>query len=112
MLLRNNSPFLGILVFCLLCACLLRGATGQQDQTKQAGQQGTQPSALPADVDPADPAVPVWMRPARAATPSKNIAATPATKVPADPQPSLVGEVTKSGTGFVMRTRVDEVRLP
>ena len=112
MLRRNNSSFLGILVLCLLTAFLLRGATGQQDQTKRTDQQGTQPSVLPVDVDPADPAVPVWMRPARAADPNKNMAVTPASKVPANPQPNLVGEVTKSGTGFVMRTRVDEVSLP
>src|ERR1700687_2756414 len=107
MLLRNKAA-IGVLVFCLLNTTLSRGAAGEQDQPKRADQ--IQPSALPADIDPADPAVPVWMRPARAPTTS-NSGAAPALNVPANQPPNSVGEVTKDRTGFVIRTRVDEVSL-
>jgi Ca-activated chloride channel homolog len=110
MRLRNKAAF-ALVVFCLLNITLSLGVASQQDQPKRPDQQSVQPSPLPADVDPADPAVPVWMRPARTATPSGNSAAKPAADVPANQPPKNVGEVTKDRTGFVIRTRVDEVSL-
>jgi Ca-activated chloride channel family protein len=110
----RNKTVLGALVFCLLHVTLWQGVAGQ-DQPKrsdqQNAQQNVQPSTLPADIDPADPAVPVWMRPARKATPSNNSSAVPAANVPTNPPPNSVGEVTKDRSGFVIRTRVDEVSL-
>lgn len=64
---------------------------------------------LPPDIDPADPALPVWLRP-----PGKPAAtSTPAPGKPANVQPGepAVGEVTKSGDRFIYRQQVDEVTL-
>ena len=96
-----------------------------QTQTAQSSQHQVQPTPLPPDVDPNDPAVPVWARPAKPAQPAAetnapagpgNVPGGAATsKLPPDLQPSTevgtVGEVTKGEKGFVYRTRVDEVTL-
>jgi Ca-activated chloride channel homolog len=73
------------------------------------------PTPLPSDVDPADPAIPVWMRPSTAAAPASTPSATKPANVPPGQQPAgqgpNVNEVTKSGDRFVYRQQVDEVTL-
>ena len=78
-----------------------------------------QPTPLPSDVDPTDPALPVWARPAVPAAPAAPAAAapTPSASKPATLPPDLqkeggvVGQVTKGERGFIYRQRVDEVTL-
>jgi Ca-activated chloride channel homolog len=78
------------------------------------------PTPLPSDINPTDPAIPVWMRPA----PTAAAASTPAPGKPGQPAPGAqpgaqtpagqepgVNEVTKSGDRFLYRQQVDEVTL-
>lgn len=113
--LRNKPvpPGLWVLFF-LLAVMGLSLAQGQQ-QTQSASQK-VQATPLPADVDPADPALPVWARPATpppsAAT--GNVPAGKKPELPPDlkPETGTVGEVTTGERGgFVYRQRVDEVTL-
>jgi Ca-activated chloride channel family protein len=89
---------------------------GQQNQTQEF-----HPTPLPQDIDPNDPALPTWMRPATA---RPSTASTPApgtgTKaiVPPDlqPQPGQPpagnsAGVTKSGDRFSIRVQSEEVTL-
>src|SRR5258708_21866638 len=106
MLPRNNAA-LWICAFCLLGLCSFRAlALDGQPQT-QTAQPKLQPTPLPADVDPSDPAVPVWMRPAN--LPSKG-ETTPAPNVPTGR--GAVGEVTKGGSGYRIIIQSNEVILP
>src|SRR5215468_389788 len=79
-----------------------------------------QATPLPKDIDPSDPALPVWLRPgsphaaAAASTPAPNAVpeATPAGKPPQPAPEGTLGEVTKTSSGgFVLRVRSDEVTL-
>src|SRR5215468_1324698 len=79
-----------------------------------------QATPLPKDIDPSDPALPVWLRPgsphaaAAASTPAPNAVpeATPAGKPPQPAPEGTLGEVTKNSSGgFVLRVRSDEVTL-
>jgi VWFA-related protein len=80
-----------------------------------------QATPLPKDIDPSDPALPVWLRPASphaaaaaASTPAPNAVpeATPAGKPPQPAPEGTLGEVTKNSSGgFVLRVRSDEVTL-
>jgi Ca-activated chloride channel family protein len=115
MLLRNNRAF-GILVISLACASPFWGAQAPSAPTQQGPQQ-VQPTPLPSDIDPSDPALPVWARPATPAPSAANKSNTPTTGTPESlaNKPivgSEVGEVTKSGNGFVYRSQVNEVTLP
>src|SRR5205807_3942973 len=86
-------------------------------------QQHVQPTPLPSDVDPADPALPSWMRPA---TPPARTqpAGTPGTKPGGttpqgengtpnqNPGQGQTGQVTTGkGGGFTFRKDVEEVTL-
>lgn len=109
--LRNRKIF-GVCGFILLGASAFWGAQSPAAQPAQ-NQQKIQPTPLPSDIDPTDPALPMWARPA---TPPPTAANTPAKNTPATPvQPSgngTVGAVTKnSAGGFTFTTQVNEVTL-
>lgn len=111
----HNRAILSVLFF-LLCCVLLSGSTFAQSQSSGQQSQTVQPTPLPPDVDPSDPALPAWLRPA---TPPK----TAKTASGANAQPvvdedivptgqSRVGEVTKGNKGFLMKSVVENVTLP
>jgi Ca-activated chloride channel family protein len=103
---RNKLAF-GILVTCLLNGILAQAQDSTHAQPTQDATQRIQPSTLPAEIDPRDPAVPVWMRPA------KTNSGTKGNTNPANPTPANTGkEVIKEGSNFVLRTQVEEVVLP
>jgi Ca-activated chloride channel homolog len=104
--------------FVVLGAVSLRGMQGQT-AASPAAPQHVQVTPLPSDIDPSDPALPVWAKPATppatANTASKP--SQPANVPPGQPGgqqlPDLgtVGEVTKSGDRYVYRSQVNEVTL-
>jgi Ca-activated chloride channel family protein len=119
----RNKQVIGILSFLLLAVTPFWGMQAQPSQGPGQQSQHIQPTPLPPDVDPNDPALPVWAKPA---TPAPNPAATaakPATsgnvpptqpgKQPEQPiSEASVGEVTKdAGGGFRYISRVNEVTL-
>lgn len=119
MRLRNRTVIAVIACSMLAAAVFVRSWNRLQAQASQQPQ-----TTLPKDVDPSDPAIPTWMRPAtpaRSPAASSTPAPNPATKNPpgtpsGQPQPeatpqSTVGEVTRSGSGFTLRVRSDEVTL-
>jgi VWFA-related protein len=114
--LRNKlavRPVYGALGLLLMTALFLWGYRQVQAQQNQA--QKPQPTALPADVDPSDPALPVWLRAGAASHPAA-AASTPAPGSPAaSPSPSQVapgvGEVQRKGDQFTIRVQSDEVTL-
>jgi VWFA-related protein len=112
--LRNKTVAVGVVSCSVLAAAFFLGA-----QTTVQGPANQQPQAtpLPKDVDPTDPALPVWMRPALPV--AKSTPAPTPTGKPGQPQPQPggqgnqgnLGEVTKTGGGFTIRVRSDEVTL-
>jgi len=104
---HRNKPALWMLVFCLLLWAGSQAQASGPAQPERNGPQRIQPSALPPDIDPKDPAVPVWMRPANG-----NSGTTGKTNPANPPQPDNAGEVTKIDSVFTMKTQVDEVVLP
>jgi Ca-activated chloride channel family protein len=116
MRLRNKRVF-SIFCFMLLGATSFWGAQGPTTQPAQ-NQQRVQPTPIPSDIDPSDPALPVWAKPA---TPAPGTAASkPATpaNVPSGTRPgeaqtgnNEVGAVTKSGDRYIFRSQVNEVTL-
>src|SRR5438270_1759744 len=119
----RNKPVAGALLFLLLVTTSLMGNQAQPNQAQAQGTQHVQPTPLPPDVDPNDPAVPAWVpRPAtlpssasNAAKPSTNanVPATQPGKVPEQPiSEGSVGEVTKNASGgFTYKSIVNEVTL-
>src|SRR5579864_702568 len=111
-------------VVCLLFALLLSVSAFARPQSPQ-GQpqqnQSVQPTPLPSDIDPSDPALPVWLRPATPppAAANKN-AGTPSTPNGSNVPPTQtqgqqqgnVGQVSKSAKGFTYTSLVQNVRLP
>lgn len=115
----------------LLAAFVFAGPVllvAQQTQTAPStSTQGVKPTPLPQDVDPNDPALPVWMRPAN---PAPTASSTPATATPVKPGPSTaanpanparpdvlapgvdVGVVNKQGDKYTIRVQSEEVTLP
>src|SRR5436305_15315379 len=88
--LRNNSVFM-VLGCLLLVGSVLSSAQGQQNQGASSATPGSvQATPLPSDIDPSDPALPVWMKPATAPAP-KTSANTPPSRttgnVPPNQQP-------------------------
>ncbi|HEV2991002.1 MAG TPA: VWA domain-containing protein [Candidatus Angelobacter sp.] len=90
-----------------------QGQQGSQGQQQQGQQQQVQPTPLPSDVDPSDPALPAWMRPATPPPSAKGPATTPT-------QPEGQGQqgqgkngqvTTGKGGGFTFRKDVEEVVL-
>src|SRR6478609_2796878 len=110
----RNKRVVGTIFFVLLGATSFWAAQSQPGQPQN--QQRIQATPLPADIDPSDPALPVWAKPA---TPPATASATPkpATpgSVPANQQPleeGSVGVVTKdSKGGFTFISQVNEVTL-
>src|SRR5260370_38114512 len=77
----RNKPFVWVGFFLVLAAASLSWAQGQQGSQ---GQQQIQPTPLPSDVDPGDPALPTWMRPAAPPPGPKNT--TPSNQKPVQHQ--------------------------
>lgn len=101
---------------------MLLGATsfwGTQGQTTQPQQnpQRVQATPIPPDIDPSDPALPAWAKPAApvpgAATASKPT--TPANVPPGQQSGQIpgseIGTVTKTGDRYTFRSQVNEVTL-
>jgi Ca-activated chloride channel homolog len=115
--LRNKTVVAVVSCSVLAAAFILKAQTTVQGPNNQQQPQTTplsQATPLPKDVDPTDPALPVWMRPAHPV--AKSTPAPSPTGKPAQPQPEAgglgqLGEVTKSGGGFTIRVRSDEVTL-
>lgn len=118
MRLRNKQVF-GTFCFILLCATSFWGAQGAATQPQQS-QQRVQATPIPSDIDPSDPALPSWAKPA---TPAPGANPKTTTAKPAAPGAvtpgqlpdleSTVGVVTKdSAGGFVLHAQVNEVILP
>src|SRR5262245_21585486 len=115
--LRGNTV-VGIVSNSLLVAAFF--ACGPTLIVAQQGPVNIQATPLPKDVDPSDPALPVWLRPANphavapSSTPAPN-ANPDVTSAGKQPQPApegTLGEVTKTSSGgFVLRVRSDEVTL-
>lgn len=115
--LRNKTVVGVLLLWTLAFASLSFSQTQPQTQSSPGK---VQPTPLPSDVDPSDPALPVWARPAtppKPAQPAETAGNTPSTTttntLPPDLQPEggVVGQVTKGDKGFIYRQRVDEVTL-
>jgi VWFA-related protein len=117
----RSKAVAGVISSSLLIAlCFVPGRYGLQAQDNPRQVQVT---PLPKDVDPNDPALPVWMRPsggssATAAAPSSTPApkapsatATPSANQPPPSGANDVGEVKKQDGRFVYRKQVDEVTL-
>jgi Ca-activated chloride channel homolog len=117
MRLRNNQV-VGTIFFVLLGATPFWGTQGPTTQPQQ-NQQRVQATPIPADIDPSDPALPVWAKPAAGVS----NASKPATSanVPSKPQPGQpgqpsgsgaeIGTVTRDNGGYVFRQQVNEVTL-
>jgi Ca-activated chloride channel homolog len=123
---RRNNQVVGLFLFLLLVTNPFMGIQAQPNQapgTQAQGTQPVQPTPLPPDVDPNDPAIPVWAKPATPPAAANNAGNKPATaaNVPAQPgkppeQPvgegAIVGEVTKNSSGgFTYKSIVNEVTL-
>ena len=115
----RNKQIIGTISFVLLGATSFWGTQGPTTQPQQ-NQQRVQATPIPSDIDPSDPALPVWAKPAApapgAASVSKPATSTnvPPGKQPAPQGPlpgSAVGEVTKSDGQYTYRSQVNEVTL-
>ncbi|HEV3315806.1 MAG TPA: VWA domain-containing protein [Candidatus Angelobacter sp.] len=108
----RNKPVVWV-GFCLVLAIAscswAQGQQGSQGQQSQ-GQQQVQPTPLPSDVDPSDPALPTWMRPATPVTPPPGAKNTvPSNQTPGQGQ---AGQVTTGKNGsFTFKKDVEEVTL-
>ena len=115
----RNKQVVGTIFFVLLGATSFWGSQGPTTQPQQ-NQQRVQATPIPSDIDPSDPALPVWAKPAAPAPGTANASkpATPANvppgkqPAPQQPQSGSVGEVTKSEGIYVFRAQVNEVVLP
>jgi len=104
----RNKPVVWVGFFLVLAAASLSWAQGQQGSQ---GQQQIQPTPLPSDVDPSDPALPTWMRPATPPPGAKNT--TPSNQTPGQNQgQGQSGQVTTGKNGsFTFKKDVEEVTL-
>src|SRR5215813_7415635 len=122
MLLRGKTV-VGLVSNSLLVAAFLTCGPNLilAQQSPPQGPVKIQATPLPKDVDPSDPALPVWLRPANP-HPAAAAASTPAPNAVPNPAPAAkplqpaaegtLGEVTKNSSGgFVLRVRSDEVTL-
>jgi VWFA-related protein len=107
----RNKQVLGTFGFILLGVTTFWGAQGPTTQPAQ-NQQRVQATPIPSDIDPSDPALPVWAKPA---TPAPGASAIPKPATPTTSQPAgngTVGTVTKNSTGgFTFTSQVNEVTL-
>jgi Ca-activated chloride channel family protein len=123
---RRNNQVIGIALFLLLVSTSFLGTQAQPTQTQAQAPQHIQPTPLPPDIDPSDPAIPVWAKPATppasakppaTATNPANAGNVPSTQPGKTSEPPLsegavVGEVTKNSTGgFTYKSIVNEVTL-
>lgn len=119
----RNKQIVGTIFFVLLGATSFWGTQGPTTQPQQ-NQQRVQATPVPSDIDPSDPALPVWAKPAtpppgtanasKSATPG-NVPSTKQGQQPVEDQPLIgggLGEVTKSGGQYVFKSQVNEVVLP
>jgi Ca-activated chloride channel homolog len=119
----RNKQIVGTIFFVLLGATSFWGTQGPTTQPQQ-NQQRVQATPVPSDIDPSDPALPVWAKPAtpppgtanasKSGTPG-NVPSTKQGQQPVEDQPLIggdLGEVTKSGGQYVYRSQVNEVILP
>lgn len=120
MQLRNSSWF-GVLIFLFFGALSASWAQSPATPSQPQSQaQKVQPTPLPPDVDPSDPALPVWARPATP-PPTKNTneaeGNVPANNKPGTLPPDLqrepgqVGQVQRNNGVFSYRVESQEVTL-
>jgi VWFA-related protein len=116
MRLRNKQIF-GTMFFMLLGATSFWGTQGQTTQPQQ-NQQRVQATPIPPDIDPSDPALPAWAKPAAPVPGTTNASkpTTPTNVPPPGQQPgqipgSEIGTVTKNGDRYTFRSQVNEVTL-
>ncbi|HEY1939022.1 MAG TPA: VWA domain-containing protein [Candidatus Angelobacter sp.] len=114
----RNKRVVCTIFFVLLGATSFWGTQGQTSQPAQ-NQQRVQPTPIPSDIDPSDPALPVWAKPATPPPGAANASKPPA-NAPSGTQPgqstgsvpgSEVGQVTKNGGQYTFRQQVNEVTL-
>src|SRR5882762_3813557 len=104
--LRNNKAA-GLFLFLLLATGPFLRSQGQPDKPQSQPAKPQLPSTpLPSDIDPADPALPVWARPAPTAAAANSDATKPAANANTPPgqikpPERRVGEVTRSGGTYV-----------
>src|SRR5215467_8263303 len=89
----RNKKAVGVLFFTLAATAFL-GAQAHPSQPQAQTPQRVEPTPLPPDVDPYDPAIPAWARPATP-PPSANATpgaanATPGANVPGSKPPGNV----------------------
>jgi Ca-activated chloride channel family protein len=120
MRLRNKQVF-GTMFFMLLGATPFWGTQGQTT-TPQQSQQRVQATPIPPDIDPSDPALPAWAKPAAPVPGAANASKpTTPTNVPsAGQQPGRtqqptpggeIGAVSRTNEGYIFRQQVNEVTL-
>ena len=113
----HNKAALAVVSCLLLCLCTGGLAFAQPQSQPTTGQQSqaVQPTPLPHDIDPSDPALPVWMRlgtpPASAKTTQPSTGQAPVNEDIVVPS-GRVGVVTKGEKGFGIRVQVENVTLP
>ncbi|HEY1526111.1 MAG TPA: VWA domain-containing protein [Candidatus Angelobacter sp.] len=112
--LRNKQVIVTV-VFLLLGATSLWATQAQTTQPQQ-NQQRVQPTPIPSDIDPSDPALPNWAKPAPPPPGAANVSKPSTTPAPTgrqqQPLPgSAVGEVTKNDGQYTYRSQVNEVTL-
>jgi Ca-activated chloride channel homolog len=118
--LRNKMV---VRVFFVWLLALTTATYAQSQPQTPSNPTKVQPTPLPSDVDPTDPALPVWARPAAPVKPAEPPAAatgnTPTTGTNAGTLPpdldrsntGQFGRVETQGNRYVIRVRSDEVTL-
>lgn len=115
---RHNKATLSVLFCFLFCVVFAASALAQASGQQPAGpqHQAIQPTTLPSDIDPSDPALPVWLKsavPAARSNTASGAVSQPAVNEDIVPSGNArVGEVTKDKGGFRMRALVENVTLP
>jgi len=118
----RNKWVVGALFFVLTGASSFWAAQSPASQPQQSQPQQNQPqriqaTPLPSDIDPSDPALPVWVKgsaPAAANTTTKPATPgnTPANQPQQPPAQNTIGSVTKDASGgFRYISQVNEVTL-
>ena len=94
----RNKQVVGTMFFMLLGATSFWGTQGQTT-TPQQNQQRVQATPMPPDIDPSDPALPAWAKPAAPAPGAANASkpTTPANVPPAGQQPGQSQQPTPGG---------------
>ena len=121
----RNKQIVGTIIFVLLGATSVWG-TQSPAVPSQQNQQRVQATPIPSDIDPSDPALPAWAKPATPAPGTAKVSKpatpgnVPSTKQQPGQQPvqdepligGELGQVTKSGGQYVFKSQVNEVVLP